>query len=223
MPKGFNSVLFDFDAIIDKEISVIRFIAAEYKDSTSIDSFIDIDAIAGMDIDIMRFKRMYGKEDLFRSLLLGDTNKDSYEAIIDLLFDRDQKEIFDGGYAFNTIMTTLISAFKKAGNGVIRTAIRCDNEDQKAYIRAFDREVPVIIKERKDVDMSKYGRLIVGHYKSALQYRLEEPKSIAVLNFRENFDSRDSTLLNPELVISLGDIHKIEIISAFREDEFMNG
>jgi len=223
MPKGFNSVLFDFDSIIDREISLIRFIAAEYKDSTGINSFIDIDAIANMDIDIMRLKRIYGNEDLFRSLLVGDANKDNYESIINILFDRDQKEIFEGGYAFNTIMTTLISAFRKAGNGVIRTTIRCDNEQQKEYIRTFDREVSIIVKERKNVDTSKYGRLIVGHYKSALEYKLEEPKSIAVLNFRENFDSRDNILLNPELVISLGDIHKIEIISAFREDEFING
>lgn len=220
MSKGFNSILFDFDSIIDKEISIIRYIAETYKGTPELELFMDTSSVT--DIDIMKFKRMYGKEDLFRSLLIGDSNKDQYEDIINLLFNRDQKDIFDGGYTLNTAMPILISGYRKAGNGTIRTTIRCDNETQKEYIRSFDREVPVIIKERKDVDMSKYGRLIIGHYKSALEYNLDEPKSILVLNYRENFDPKDITLLIPELVISLGDIHKIEIISAFRE-EFING
>ena len=219
--KGFNSILFDFDSIVDKEISLIKFFAGEYRESATIDDFINIRSIP--DDTILKFRRMFGTEDLFRSLLVKLVDKDRYDQLINLFFDRDQKDIFENGYAFTTSMTILISAYKKTGNGIIRTAVRCDNEYQKDFVRSLDRDIPIIIKERKDVDMSKYGRIIVGQYSSALEYRFDEPKSILILNYMENFDSKDNTLLNPELVISLGDIHKIEIISAFQDDDSIKG
>ena len=69
-----------------------------------------------------------------------------------------------------------------------------------------------------EIDMGKYSRLITGYYKNALMYELEEPKSILIVNFRENFTEKDITMLQPELVIRLGDIHDIQIISAYAEE-----
>ena len=221
--KGFNSILFDFDSIIDKEISLIKYFIAEYRENIFMAEFMDLPKAIGMNDDNFRYERIYGSEDLFRSLLLNQTHKDSYEELINKFFERDQKEIYKRGYAYKTTMSILISAYKKAGNGVIRTAIRCDNQDQLDYIKSIDRDTIAFISDRKSVDMSKYTRLFVGNWNSALEYTLEEPKSIVVLNFRENFDKQDSTILNPELIINLGDINKIEIASAYREDEFISG
>lgn len=221
--KGFNSILFDFDSIIDKEISLIKYFIGEYRDNEFIIDFMNINKAISMNNDNLRFERIYGSEDLFKSLLNHQAHKEVYEELIDQFFERDQKEIFEKGYAYKTTMPILISAYKKAGNGIIRTAVRCDNQYQVDYIKSLDRDNVAFISERQDVDMGKYGRLFIGNWSSALDYNLEEPKSIVVLNFRENFDKKDSTILNPELIINLGDINKIEIVSAYREDEFIAG
>lgn len=221
--KGFNSILFDFDSLIDKEISLIKYFIGEYRDNVFILDFMDMTKARSMNNDNLRFERLYGSDDLFRSLLQHQSHKDQYEELIKQFFNRDQKDIFTKGYAFQTTMPILISAYKKTGNGIIKTAVRCDNQDQVDYLKNIDRDINVFISERKDVNMSLYGRLFVGNWQTALEYEYEEPKSIVVLNFRENFDKKDSTILKPELIINLGDVNKIEIASAFREDEFISG
>ena len=221
--KGFNSILFDFDSIVDREVSLIKYFIGEYRENLFMADFMDLPKAIGMINDNFKFERLYGSDDLFRSLLFHESHKNAYEELINKFFERDQKEIYERGYAFNTTMPILISAYKKAGNGVIRTAVRCDNQYQLDYIKSIDRDIVAFISDRKSVDMGKYTRLIVGNWNSALEYTLEEPKSIVILNFRENFDKQDSTILNPELIINLGDINKIEIASAYREDEFISG
>lgn len=221
--KGFNSILFDFDSIVDREISLLKFFYKVYGDSVHMDNFMDIGQIIGVSDDTLKFERMYGKESMFRKLLIKQENKDMYEKLIELFFDRDQKDIFETGCAFITAMITMISAYKKAGNGVIRTAVRCDNQNQVDFLHTIDRDIVAFVSKREDVNMGKYGRFIVGHYSSALEYKLDEPKSILILNFRENYNAEDNTLLNPELVINLGDIHDIRVISAYQEDDFIKG
>lgn len=224
MPSnGFNSILFDFDSIIDIELSLLKFFYGIYRHSSYMDNFMEIHKLVGMSDDTLKFERMYGSESIFRKLLVRQEDKDRYETLISLFFDRDQSDIFDGGYAFKTAMLTMISAYKKAGNGMIKTAVRCDNQHQVDFLRNIDRDITAFVSSREDVIMSKYGRLIVGHYSSALGYKFGEPKSILILNFRENYSAKDNTLLNPELVINLGDIHEIRVISAYQEDNFIKG
>lgn len=222
--KGFNSILFDIDSLVDIEISLLKYLVKEFRESATIDQFIDIGTLTCLDDNALMFKRMYGKEDLFKSFLIKPEDKDRYKEIIHSLFERDQKFIFDNGYAFTTVITKLITAYKKAGNGVIRTTVRCDNDYQKKFIEGkYHDSTTVIVRPRKEVDMGNYARVFVGQYTSALEYEYEEPKSIVLLNYMENFDPNDFTMLRPELVISLGDVNKIEIVSAFKDEEFVNG
>ena len=113
-------------------------------------------------------------------------------------------------------MHSLIRAYAKAGNGTISTAIRCSDEIEEKCIRSFDKDVNIETCERKDVDMSKYGRLIIGDAMGAMEYTLKEPKSIVVLDFRENMAKDDITLIRPEPIVMLGDINEFTVISAYR-------
>lgn len=222
--KGFNSILFDIDSLIDVEISLLKYLVKEFRESASIDQFIDIRSLATLTDNDLMFKRMYSKEDLFKSFLVKPEDRDHYIEIMKSLFERDQEFIFENGYAFTTVITKLIPAYKKAGNGLIRTTVRCDNDYQKKFIEDRYRDsTTVIVRPRKEVDMGNYARVFVGQYTSALEYEYEEPKSIVLLNYMENFDPNDFTMLRPELVISLGDVNKIEIVSAFKDEEFVNG
>lgn len=212
--KGFNSILFDFYSLVDKELSLIKYIASEYKDN-ALESF-DKHSILYTKDDDWVFKRLYDKEDVFKSLIIDNKIKEKSDELLERIIERDEKKIWLD-HAFPTSIQSLIGAYKKAGNGVIKTSIQCETEAQRSYIEKTFPGTQIEFGKREDIDMGKYGRLIVGNYKDALEYNLEEPKSILILNFRENFIENDITTLRPELIINLGDIHEIEIVSAYKD------
>ncbi len=213
--KGFNTILFDFYSLIDIELSLINFIKAEYRDVNL--PHLDKHQILYTEEKDWIFKRQFGTEDLFRSLIIGDEYKDRYYDILNSIISENEDEII-GKYAYPTSMKVLLSAYKKAGDGVIRTSVQCETEAQKNYILQNFPDTSIEFGKREDINMSKYTRLIVGDYRNALKYNLEEPKSILILNYRENFNNKDSTQLKPELIIKFGDIHDISVISAYRDE-----
>lgn len=211
--KGFNSILFDFYSLIDAKISLIHFIKGEYRDIDL--RYLNKHMILYTEDSEWIWKRQFGTEEVFKSLILDDDVKTRSREIFSQLFEENEKEILEK-YYYETIMPVLIEGYKRAGEGTIKTAIRCETEAQKAFIEKKYPSTTIEFCKPEEVDMGKYGRLIVGDFHDALKYNLEEPKSILILNFRENFNDKDSTQLKPELIIKFGDIHDIGVISAYR-------
>lgn len=214
--KGFNSILFDFDSIIDIELSIIRWIASEYRDE-KLDKF-DKHRMLYTSLDDMKFMRVLGYhgQDLFKSFIIDEEYKSKYKDVLKMIYEEYSKEILTEKFIVKTAMSSLIKAYAKAGNGTISTAIRCDNEIEKDCIRLFDKDAKIEICSRKDIDMSNYGRLIVGDALSSMEYTINEPKSIVVLDFKENMNKDDITLIRSEPIVMLGDINEFTVISAYR-------
>lgn len=211
--KGFNSILFDFDSIVDVEITIIRWLAHNYK-HTALDWF-DIPMAASTSLTDLKFNRTYGRRDLFESFIISDEYKAKHKELIKALLDEYEEDILK--FAVKTSVSDLLKAYKMAGDGVIKATVRCETKAQVDYITS-NFGSPIERNARPDVDMGKYGRLIIGDALGALEYKLHEPKSILVLDFRENFTDDDITLLRPELVINLGDINDIRVISSYKTD-----
>lgn len=208
-----NSVLFDFYSLIDREISTIKFLAGEYRE-TALQNFDKHKVLYTSDLD-WKLARTQNKDDVFKSLMIGDEFKQHSESVLNTIW-ADYEMCILGKYAFKTNATTLISAYSKIGRGdIVKIAVYCENETQKKFVTREFPSVTIETGERKGVDLTKYNRVIVGNYKHALMYDYPGPKSIVVLNFSENYSEDDFTLLSPELVINLGDIHDIEIMSAY--------
>ena len=213
--KGFNSILFDFSAIVDIKLSLIKYLIGEYPDNSN----FRVQKFSSMDDSELKFRRVNGVSDIFQEFLSDQYLIENYEVFYESLIERDSDIIFTDKYAVVTSMALLVNAYRKAGEGTIKTAIRCSNKYERDYIKKILPEATIEYCTRQELNMGKYTRLVVGHWKHALEYRLEEPKSILVLNFRENFTDTDITMLRPELVISLGDIHSIDVVSAYREND----
>lgn len=213
--KGFNNILFDFYSLVDIELSLIKFIKGEYRDIEL--KYLDKHKILYNEDSNWIFERQFGKEDVFKSLITDTASKQKSHDILVSIIQENEEEILQK-YAFRTAIHVLINAYKKAGEGIIRTAIQCETQAEKDYILRTYPNTPIEFGKRESIDMGKYARLIVGDYRDALKYNLEEPKSIQILNFRENFNEKDSTQLKPELIIKFGDIHDITVISAYRDN-----
>ena len=207
MPSvGFNSILFEFDSIVDKELSIIKLLSEQYSEIKG----LNLTKMRETGIDRLKIDRVINPSGTLK-IYFEDKDIDVNDWMAQFI-EKREKDILE--YAVQTDMTKLLKGYKDVGNGVIRTAVRCNNTIESSYIKK-NFNTSVIIEDRKNINTSDYGRFIVSNYKQALEYEFEEPKSILVLNFRENFTLEDNTLLNPELVISLGDINDIEVIPAF--------
>lgn len=205
--SGSNSILFDIDSIVDIETTAISYLASEWPHIA-----INSDLLNETSIKI---KRIYGPS-LFESII--DQKYANDGGLMNSMLERDQKEIFESNHVRLTDISVLLSAYKKTGGGIIRTTIRCDNEFQKKFISKFDSDVQVIVQARKDVDMTRYGRIFIGNCIKAMEYELNEPKSIVVLNFIENFNKERRDILS-EFILMFGDIHSIQVVEAYRLDE----
>lgn len=213
-----NSVLFDFSAIIDVEMSIYKFLLKNKEVVDELTDIIDIDkynirrANHYDEKAIMR-KRVNGPRGLLREIL-KPIALNEYLSLRDALYESLKSVILQDEYASFTRARILISAYNKTGNGIIQSTILCDSEE-KQFLQKYI-QANYIIGTHNDVQMQdKYSRIISGDFRNLLKVDYGGPKSIAVLDYRENFLEEDMTILRPELVINLGDIHDIKVFQAY--------
>lgn len=206
-----NSILFDFDSIVDKELSTILWIRSVYRDS-DLPNF-NKHKIMYTPIENFRFDRCLSTDGLFKSLIEDPAYKDKADEVLNNIYNANEEEILK--YASVTSCRTLIERYNTAGGGIVKSSVRVDNEVEKRFIEdLFDHSVSVNLEKRQDANMEFYTRVVIGSIKDALDYKLDG-MSIMVLDFRENFTEGDITCLNPELIIRLGDTNKISVMSAY--------
>lgn len=208
MPNaGFNSILFEFESIVDKELSIMKYLIKRYSNVGG----LKLTEMKETGLHRLKLDRIYNPSSTLKTYM---TNKDrDVDEWIKLFISNYEEEVLNEAAVF-TDAVKLLDGYKEMGNGIIKTTVRCDNKIEACFIKnKFN--TGTIIEDRKTLDSSNYGRFIFSNYKQALDYDFNEPKSILIQNFRENFTLEDSTLLKPELVISLGDINDINVIPAF--------
>lgn len=208
---GSNSILFDIDSIVDMEWTALRYLASEYDTP---DSFVDINLFRSFDDERIKMIRTGGY--LFKMMIKDKTLESQHKEILSAIINRDQKEIFSSDAPKLTDTYILLTAYQKVGFGIIKCTVRCDNEFQRQFISKINRDVQVIVQPRREVDTSKYGRIIIGNCDNASDYELNEPKSLLVLDFLENFEDIEKSQLSMSFILLFGDIHSITITQAYR-------
>lgn len=218
MSNAINSILIEMDALIDYKLSYINNLIHTGRINAT-DNFNK--DLMNMDINTLKFYRMNYPKKLSRLIMNKDKwDDDTAEDVFNLLLERDHDDIFSDNYKYviTTDISRLISAYNKAGNGVVKVAVRASyySEEEIKWLNNTYSNIDVINDIPHNIDMHQFSRLIVGDYKTALEYDIEgQPKSIIVMNYRDNFDAHDISLLNPELIINLGDIHDIRVMKAY--------
>lgn len=212
---GDNSILFDFFSIVDKELSALKYIFKNYDyfKSLNILNIDKIDQLSKMSIDDLKLERMYGCKDIFESIF--NTNK-NHRMMLKYFYDKYENFILDDKeYLVFTDSLRLILAYSKAADGVIKSTVLCENDMQKSVVDKYILHARPVISDKKSIDLNLYARLVVGDIYDAANYNIDNPNSLVVMNFRDNFKSDDINNLIPELVISLGDISSISICVAY--------
>lgn len=211
-----SRILFEFDSVVDTELTAIREIRAVGKSIVTKDVNLDSFIFKLSDTELKKY-RMFSSEDIIYQILKEDA-KDTYLTFPNMVLDMVDCTPF----LQPTAMHSLIKAFAVVGGGILKADIRCNNHIQANLINSlFNRtnRPNIIICGRDEIDTNKYGTYVFGFIKDALEYDFETPKNIRILNFRTNFDKDHSDILKPEYAMPLTDIHTLEIVDAYREED----
>lgn len=212
--QSLNHVLFDIDSIIDIEISIILYIDHMKWDSLDL-KWLNVEKFyKWKNTNQLAFNRSNGTKSPFTSIV--NDGYDPYD-IMNTIWDRDHDVIINGNMVFITDMIDLVKAYNKVGDNTIVSCVVVEDEIIKKFLLE-NGLLPhnIIISKREDIDLKKYGRIVVGNYKRLFNYKFTEPKSILLLNYRENYTDDDINVLRPELIINFGDINEIAITKAYK-------
>ena len=214
-----NSVLFDFSSLVDIEMSLFKCIIDNPDIARSLDDVIDMDKYnvcrtSPIVEEKLRMDRCQNVRGLLREFL-KPLPLNEYLSLRDALYQSLQNFMFGkNDYISFTNVVRLIGAYAKAGHDVIKTSIVCSREEKIFLLNYFNTNF--IHDNLEDIKMDdNFSRVISGDFRNLLRIDYGGPKSIIVLNYRENFLEQDSTILRPELVITLGDIHDIKVMHAY--------
>lgn len=215
-----NTVLYDIYSIIDIEASIYKFLVENEEVAKDLSEIIDIDSYnihkkIKKDDKSIEFNRMNNPYGLLRQFI-KPMELNQYLSLRDTLYESLKEVILQDKYAVFTRAETLISAYNKAGNGVVQNYILCNDSKEKQFLQQRGINATYIIGKHEEIEMQdKYSRIISGDFRFLLKVNYGGPKSIVILNYRENFLEEDMTILRPELVILLGDIHDIKVFQAY--------
>ena len=208
MAVNHNSILFEFDSIVDIEISTINLVYSYDKESP-LTLFKNEEP--RLTNEQMKMMRKYGPSPL--SSIIRDSNYTVEDAVS--LFEDEKYLKWLIPYFEPTLMQRLIKVYGKSYNGrLISCTVRCDNNTQTEFVRENLPSANIINTSADKVDTHNYGRIIAGNWKKLMPYKFNSPHSLVVLDYIENFSNQESNLLKPELIIRFGDIHTINIANA---------
>ena len=212
-----NNVIFDFSAIVDIEMSIFKFLLKNKDIVYELKEVIDIDKYnicreKNHTKEFLMHNRIQGPHGLLREFI-KPMRLSEYLSLRDTLYETLQNVILTDEYAEFTRAKTVISAYNKTGNGVIQSTILCSAEEKKFLQKYIQANYLVDIHE--NIDMKDRSRIVSGDFRNLLKVKFEGPRSIVILDYRENFLEEDKTIPRPELVITLGDIHDIKVFQTY--------
>lgn len=224
-PAGFNSILIDFDCLLDYKIGGVRILRDYYSDSPLIDKqFLD-----NMTEDDYLIAYHNTEGDPFKAAL-SDEAKDSSDNILNEIRTRYPEKIID--YSPPTLLNSFIKLCLE--NGDIKITINLFNpltekledsikdkfiSENREFLRINEIDsgrTGFSFKETREIDLRNYARIMTDTSKHALAFGDPSVKSFVVLDYRENFTIIDGKrVLDPELIYMFGDVNKIEYCNAY--------
>ena len=223
--KGTNCVYITSDAIIDYPLSLCKYIIShsnmdkEYEENV-FSKYINKPKL--FDMNLFKFKRCYGFEHIASMIMSEENHKFCRELVEGLVFKGYLTEaLFDDDYKYIVLTDTtkrLIRGSSILGEGkLISNTVRpmIGTVQEKEFLKSTFKNITIDDRPPEEVDTDSYGRFIFGDYREAIKYKYNCPRSIVLMNYRENMDPNNIERLHPEVVVELGDIHNLLVMEAY--------
>lgn len=222
--RDHNSMLFEFDSIIDMELSVVHFIQKNY-DTMQNPKWFDKSVLYQSD-DVLKPMQIYN-DNAYKLPVLKNIFKPEYkknriiESVYSIILKRYYKDILNENIVVYTAMKKYIkTCFSTAKEAGIRIGIVCSADEEKDLLSRIFPGITIIQGQRNEIDLSLYGRIVIGDIKTLYKYidkNKEHPgaKNFLILNYRKNFEKEDSSLLIARIVVIFKDVNEFEIANTY--------
>ena len=185
--KKRNRILFDFESIVDIKLSAVR------------KHVIETTGYPIQDFELAAYKinRMYSKRDILENI------------------DTSTQDLLHPEYPVFTSMQVLLNMFLRDYNGMVSPKVLCKDAIQQRIIKDSFPEVKTLVGSRDQVKTINFARIVVGEAKHILEFKNPVTVDFMILNYRENFTDKDSSIIDPEVLVNVGDVNKFTIVKTY--------
>ena len=203
-----NNVLVDFEALVDIDYGIIRYIVREFKDSSYLlPHVVNATEYFAKCLLLIRenknplsiiFKKEYHSsiDDILEELVNDETK---YKEILEL---SPPMAMFD-----------VIQAYKRT-SGVIKCDILCKNSLQEQYIKRYEKDCKVIVSD--SVDTKQYDTIIIKTYANILKHKNVQGKSIIICEYRYNQRKGFNLVLDPSIDVLISKINNTFLVMPYK-------
>lgn len=173
-----NTILVEFDFIIDLDLAMIKFIRDNYNNH----DYINQDIINITDDNALIYKLLHRKS-INPLEILFDDDIDPTNLYYEILDNDKLLEYATPADTFGLLITFLREAT------FIDITILCKNEEQRNFINKLNSNLKIIIaKNKKSIDLDKYTVIYLKYYINSIEYNNINGKHIYIANARYNMD-----------------------------------
>lgn len=210
MMKEYNSILANFEFLVDLDLAMYRLIKDKYKDTP----FVDKEFINEKDQNVVVYRLLNRQPINPLEIILPeyDTLSMYYE-----LQDKHYEELLSYATVYDTF-PLLITFLNEASS--IEITVRCKNKIEENFIKKLNKRLnTVIIPERKAVNLNDYSIIYEKYYANLIQYRNLDGKHIYIAAARFNMEPDQDY---PNIVLSklFSDVNIIHLMDLYQYVKF---
>lgn len=214
-----NSILFEFDTLIDLHIGVVKALQNEFLHSGGFNPNINYSFLSIETEDSLKSHRLLDLDyDIIQESFLGEARESYKEIYLDFI-DKEYDKIIE--LSPKTEISRLIHAYDRAG--FIQSFILCKNQTEVNWTREIvgNKARTLLIDSEKKIKLSSYARLCLSNIFDITRFKNVESIHIMILNYAENFTltKKNDRILRPEMIVLLGDVNEFEIIDPYPSPE----
>lgn len=185
--KKRNRILFDFESLVDIKLSAVR------------KHVIDTTGYPIQDFELATYKinRMYSNRDILENI------------------DTSTQDLLHPEYPVFTSMRVLLNTFLRDYNSMVLPKVLCKDTIQQRIIKDSFPEVKTLVGSRDQVKTINFARIVVGEAKHILEFKNPITVDFMMLNYRENFTDKDPTIIDPDVLVAVGDVNKFTIVKTY--------
>ena len=185
--KKRNRILFDFESIVDIKLSALRKYIIETTGYP----------VSDFELGTHKFNRMHSMKDVLENI------------------DTSTQDLLHPEYPVFTSMQVLLNRFLRDYNGMISPKVLCKDAIQQRIIKDSFPDVKVLMGTRDQVKTINFARIVVGEAKHILEFKNPITVDFMMLNYRENFTKDDPKVIDPEVLVRIGDVNKFTIVKTY--------
>lgn len=201
----YNSILVDFDSLIDTDLGLLRLIKNEYNNP----KYLDSDYLNNVEYNVLVYSLVKRENENPLTLVVKDNYIDSIEELRNQFFRDDYKKILK-----QSGETNLVSLIKQyIYSNQIDVTVLCKNKEEEAIIKNIYDKIKIIVENNySNISIDKYDCLFFKRAKDLLKLKNVKVKNIYICNYNFNLQKNSDKLIDLE---GLEEVNEIYIIDAY--------